>query len=187
MIAIVLDFCLKKHISKSGLKRRDEKLFLKLLIKNLFFTEIAFLIFAFAYSLDYFLNPIYISFIYVVVIFESAICFLAYDKPKFLGISYTGENRHLFSKYISLLELSTTCAIAFLIGCFPSIFSYLSLENTEIYYLINISLVYLSCVSYSLSRLLKHTHSVWVANNEKTKRKLRSINRHNRFHKAKSE
>lgn len=186
VLVVFATYLLRKYVLNHTSRRRKESLFIVLIIENFLVLEFALCIFFLAYSQHYFLNPIYISYVYAVAIYVGIVHMVLVNKPKLLQIDYTGENRHLFSKYISILELCTTCAIAFLLGALPMIISYLSItDGSEMYYLINIFLVYLSCASYSASRLLNHTCSVWVANHQKFNwRSLSTTNRRNIKHNA---
>ena len=86
-------------------------------------------------------------------------------KPALSDIFYDGENYHLFSKYIAILDMLITVAVAFLIGIIPAFCDRNSIApDSYAKYVANVSSVWLGCTANIYRAILVHTMNIWVRN-----------------------
>lgn len=170
-ISVVTTFA----VSLIEFKREDELIFIWLLLSNWLFLEISFYL-----ALTFFFVPFLpIDNLWLIATSSAStlVCsflvILFIFKPKLLETKDSGENAHVYTKYISIYEMLTTSGLAFLIGIFPIFISHFHIsESSEIYIIGNTILTWLSCLACASKCLLSHTYSVWKANCIRAKEKL---------------
>lgn len=91
-------------------------------------------------------------------------------KPELLGLEYTGENRHIFSKHIALHDLALASIIALLVGIVPATIDYFDVPSNSLNrFLCSTLLAWLTCIIGIQRGMLVHARNVWIANRSRTK------------------
>lgn len=125
-------------------------------------------------AMSYFLLNTDCSAYFIILLFLTSLIFLVifantFQKPTLLKLDYNWHNMHLFTRAITVSNIITTVAIAFLIGVKPALYDYLDIatKNNLCSFLIDASLAWIGCVASAEHIMLEHIEKIWYRQEDK--------------------